>query len=57
MILLSFSSAEDVLSNDVKKYDIFLARKVLRIRRSALFWGDTGIRDFGLRARDVRART
>ena len=36
-ILVSFSSAEDVLSNDVKKYDI-LACKVLIIRRSAFFW-------------------
>ena len=39
MILVSFSSAEDALSNDVKKYDIFLARKVLKIRRSAFFGG------------------
>ena len=39
MILVSFSSAEDALSNDVKTYDIF-ARKVLKIRRSA-FLGDT----------------
>ena len=37
MILVSFSSAEDALSNDVNNIT-FLARKVLKIRRSAL-WG------------------
>ena len=37
MILVSFYSAEDDLSNDVKKKK---ARKVLKIRRSTLF-GDT----------------
>ena len=35
MILVSFSSAEDALSNDVKKKMKFLARKVLKIRHSA----------------------
>ena len=35
MILVSFSSAEDALSNGVKEYDIFITRKVLKIRRSA----------------------
>ena len=39
MILISFSSAEDALSNNVNKYNFFffffLARKVLKIRRSA----------------------
>ena len=34
MILVSSSSAEDALSNNVNKYNI-LARKVLKIRRSA----------------------
>ena len=34
MILVSFSSAEDALSNGVKNMT-FLARKVLKIRRSA----------------------
>ena len=40
MVLVSFSSAEDVLSNDVKNmiFFFFLARKVLKIRRP-LFWG------------------
>ena len=33
-ILASFSSAEDVLSNNVKEYDIF-GLQVLKIRRSA----------------------
>ena len=40
MILVSLSSAEDASSHDVKKYIILLARKVLKIPRSA-FWGDT----------------
>ena len=40
-ILVSFSSAEDVISNDVKNMK-FLACKVLKIRRSALF-GTCGI--------------
>ena len=39
MILVSFSSAEDALSNDVKNITL-LARKVLKIRCSA-FLGDT----------------
>ena len=38
MILVSFSSGEDALSNDVK-YITLLARKVLKIRRSAFFLG------------------
>ena len=41
MILVSFSSAEDALSNGVIKHDI-LARKVLKICRSA-FFGTRGI--------------
>ena len=41
MILVSFSSAEDVLSNDVKNMK-FLACKVLKICRSA-FFGTRGI--------------
>ena len=41
MILVSFSSEEDALSNDVK-YITLLARKVLKIRRSA-FRGIPGI--------------
>ena len=41
MILVSFSCAEDALSNDVKKRTL-LARKVLKIRRSA-FCGTPGI--------------
>ena len=40
-ILVSFSSAEDVLSNDVKKYEMF-GLQGTEIRRSA-FLGDTGI--------------
>ena len=36
MILVSFSSAENALSNDVK-YITLLARKVLKICRSAFF--------------------
>ena len=39
MILVSFSSAEDALSNDVKNMK-FVARKLLKIRRST-FFGDT----------------
>ena len=39
MILVSFSSAEDVISNDVKNMTI-LARKVLKIHRSAFFGGN-----------------
>ena len=35
MMLVSFSSAEDALSNDVK-YMTLLARKILKIRLSAL---------------------
>ena len=43
MISVSFSSAEDALSNDVKKkYITLLARKVLKIRRST-FLGTPGI--------------
>ena len=38
MILVSFSIGEDALSNDVKIYHS-LARKVLKIRRSAFFLG------------------
>ena len=41
MILVSFSLAEDALSNDVKNIT-HLARKVLQIRRSA-FFGTPGI--------------
>ena len=41
MILVSFSSAEDALTNDVKKMTR-LARKVLKIRRFA-FLGTPGI--------------
>ena len=41
-ILVSFSFAEDVLSNDVNKYMKFWACKVLKIRRSA-FFGTRGI--------------
>ena len=36
MTLVSFSSGEDALSNDVE-YITLLARKVLKIRRSAFF--------------------
>ena len=35
MILVSFSSAEDVLSNDVKEISPLVARKVLKICRYA----------------------
>ena len=38
MILVSFSSAEDALSNDVKKTTTILAHKVLKIRRSSCLW-------------------
>ena len=41
MILVSFSSAEDALSNDVK--NIFLVLKVLKICRSAFIWPDTRV--------------
>ena len=41
MILVSFSSTVDALSNDVKNM-AFFARNVLKIRRSA-FWGTPGI--------------
>ena len=37
MILVSLSSAEYALSNDVNNMT-FLARNVLKIRRSAFFW-------------------
>ena len=46
MILVSFSSAGDALSNDVKKYDI-LARKVLKIPRRSAFSGTPGIKCYG----------
>ena len=42
MILVSFSSVENVLFNDVKKTVTLLARRVLKIRRSA-FYGTPGI--------------
>ena len=41
MILVSFSSAEDALFNDVKKYDTFRSLGT-EIRRSAIF-GTPGI--------------
>ena len=42
MILVSFSSAEDALFNESKKSMTLLARKVLKISRSA-FFGTPGI--------------
>ena len=42
VILVSISSAENALSNDVKNITL-LARKVLKIRRSAIFLGTPGI--------------
>ena len=44
MILVSFSSAEDALCDDVKNDIFILACKVLKIRWSD-FWGDTRYKD------------
>ena len=42
MILVSFSSAEDALSNDVKKYDIFSSQGTENL--AFRFFGDTRYR-------------